>query len=234
MVPWRPGNAPAFQVEAPEERRARATAGALPVTIYQPDGPGPFPFAVLLHGCGGLQREAMWTAWVEPWARLFREHGIGTAVVDSFGPRGVESTTPTAPSTAQIAAPPPPPAPAPSASQTAAPKAVAPKPPVSSAVATKPTASDVEASNVQARAHAGDKTLEVIKDAAIGGAIGAGVGAAGGAVASGGKGAGKGAGIGGVVGLAAGTLYGLNENKANDARYVEAYRACMKNRGYVG
>jgi hypothetical protein len=28
--------------------------------------------------------------------------------------------------------------------------------------------------------------------------------------------------------------YGLNENKANDARYVEAYRSCMKGRGYVG
>ena len=30
----------------------------------------------------------------------------------------------------------------------------------------------------------------------------------------------------------AGTLYGLNETKKNDARYVEAYRACMKGRGF--
>jgi len=131
-----------------------------------------------------------------------------------------------APQTGQVATLPPPPAPAPTA--------VAPKPSAPKAVAAKPTAADVEACNTQARAHAGDKTVEVIKDTAIGGAIGAGVGAAGGAIAGGGKGAGKGAGIGGVVGLAAGTLYGLNENKAHDERYVEAYRACMKNRGYVG
>ena len=90
MVPWRPGNAEAFQAGAAEERRMRAAHGVLPVTIYRPEGSGPFPFIVLLHGCGGLRHEAMWTAWVEPWADLFRAHGIGTAVVDSFGPRGVE------------------------------------------------------------------------------------------------------------------------------------------------
>jgi dienelactone hydrolase len=32
----------------------------------------------------------MWTAWVTPWAGLFRANGIGTAVVDSFTPRGVD------------------------------------------------------------------------------------------------------------------------------------------------
>jgi dienelactone hydrolase len=90
QVPWRPGNADAFQAGATEERRARAVHGLLPVTIYRPEGAGPFPFVVLLHGCGGLHREAMWTAWVEPWAELLRAHGIGTAVVDSFGPRGVD------------------------------------------------------------------------------------------------------------------------------------------------
>jgi len=90
QVPWRPGNADAFQAGVTEERRARAVHGLLPVTIYRPEGAGPFPFVVLLHGCGGLHREAMWTAWVEPWADLLRAHGIGTAVVDSFGPRGVD------------------------------------------------------------------------------------------------------------------------------------------------
>ena len=75
---------------APPRSGARAPARCPPVTIYRPDGAGPFPFVVLLHGCGGLHREAMWTTWVEPWADLFRTHGIGTAVVDSFGPRGVD------------------------------------------------------------------------------------------------------------------------------------------------
>jgi hypothetical protein len=63
----------------------------------------------------------------------------------------------------------------------------------------------------------------------IRGAVGAGVGAAGGAVAGGGKGAG----IGGIVGATAGTLYGLNEANKNDTRSVEAYRACMRQRGYT-
>src|SRR5207244_10029187 len=63
-----------------EEKGVRAAEGALPVRLYRPAGAGPFPFVVLLHGCGGLHYEAMWRSWVEPWAELFREHGIGTAV----------------------------------------------------------------------------------------------------------------------------------------------------------
>ncbi len=98
----------------------------------------------------------------------------------------------------------------------------------------RPSPSDIEACNQYARSVTGDKTTEVIKDVLIGGAIGAGVGAAGGAIAGGGGGAGKGAGIGGLVGATAGTLYGLNEAKQNDARYVGAYRGCMRNRGYTG
>jgi dienelactone hydrolase len=89
-VPWRAGNAERFQMGAVEERRAQAVQGWLPVTIYRPTGAAPVPFVVLLHGCGGLTHEASWTQWVRPWADLFRAHGIGTAVVDSFGPRGVD------------------------------------------------------------------------------------------------------------------------------------------------
>jgi hypothetical protein len=37
---------------------------------------------------------------------------------------------------------------------------------------------------------------------------------------------------GGIVSSAAGTLYGIDGRKRNDARYVEAYRACMKGRGF--
>ena len=89
-VPWRAGNAALFQAGMREENGARAAQGTLPVRIYRPTGPGPFPFVVLLHGCGGLRYEAMWRNWVEPWAELFRRRGIGTAVVDSFTPRGVD------------------------------------------------------------------------------------------------------------------------------------------------
>lgn len=101
-------------------------------------------------------------------------------------------------------------------------------------VAITPTASDIEVCNQYAKAQSGDKTMEVLKDAVIGGALGAGVGAAGGAIAGGGKGAGKGAAIGGIVGAGGGTLYGLNENRRQDERYREAYASCMRERGYAG
>ena len=80
----------------------------------------------------------------------------------------------------------------------------------------------------------GDKTVEVVKDGAIGGAIGAAVGAASGAIAGGGQGAGKGAGIGGLVGIGGGVLYGLNENKKHDEHYRRAYAGCMRSHGHAG
>jgi hypothetical protein len=97
-----------------------------------------------------------------------------------------------------------------------------------------PTQAVIDECNRQAdKATTKDKTIEVVKDAAIGAAIGAAVGAAGGAIADGGKGAGKGAAIGGVVGAGGGTLYGLNENRKGDERSREAYGACMRSRGYA-
>lgn len=75
-----------------------------------------------------------------------------------------------------------------------------------------PEPGDVSACNQYAKAQAGDKAIEVVKD--------------------GGPGAGKGAAIGGMVAGTAGTLFGLDDTKKNDARYVEAYRACMKGRGF--
>ena len=90
QVPWHPGNADRFQAGTIEERRASSPHGSLPVTIYRPTGDRPAPFVVLLHGCGGLTADAMWTRWVQPWADVFRQHGIGVAAVDSFAPRGVD------------------------------------------------------------------------------------------------------------------------------------------------
>ena len=77
-----------------------------------------------------------------------------------------------------------------------------------------------------------DKTVEVVKDAAIGAVAGAVLGAAGGAIADGGKGAGKGAAIGGIAGAGGGSLYGLYENKKNDEAYRQAYANCLSRRGY--
>jgi len=80
-----------------------------------------------------------------------------------------------------------------------------------------PSQSAIDACNKYAASEAGskDKTMEVVKDGAIGAVAGAAVGAAGGAIAGG------------------GTLYGLNENKKHDARYRGAYARCMRARGFT-
>jgi hypothetical protein len=83
-----------------------------------------------------------------------------------------------------------------------------------------PPQAAVNACNQYAQESTREKTIEVVKDAAIGAVVG--------------KGAGKGAAIGGVLGAGGGTLYGLNENKKHDEQYRVAYGQCMRSRGYTG
>lgn len=58
--------------------------------LLRPDGAGPFPAMVLLHGCGGLAKEdgALLPRHAE-WADLLRNQGYVVLLPDSFGPRGV-------------------------------------------------------------------------------------------------------------------------------------------------
>ena len=117
-----------------------------------------------------------------------------------------------------------------------APRVGAPAPAAAPEHPDTPSQSTIDACNRQA-ANApttGDKTKEVLKDAAIGALVGAAVGAAGGAIVDGGSGAGKGAVIGGALGTGGGVLYGLNENKKNDEKYRQAYGACLRSKGYGG
>src|SRR5438874_2810476 len=48
---------------------------------FRPDGAGPFPAAVLMHGCHGVSRST------HDWARWFRERGYLALVVDSWTSR---------------------------------------------------------------------------------------------------------------------------------------------------
>lgn len=58
--------------------------------LYRPDGPGPFPAFVLMHGCSGMWRRdgaeptPAYAAWAEHW----RRRGFVALLLDSFGPRG--------------------------------------------------------------------------------------------------------------------------------------------------
>lgn len=54
--------------------------------LYRPDGAGPFPAVVLLHGCAGIHPHH------HRWARLFNDWGYVAFVIDSLGPRHVEDT----------------------------------------------------------------------------------------------------------------------------------------------
>lgn len=49
--------------------------------LVKPDGPGPFPALVLLHGCHGVSPQ------VYAWGRWLADRGYVAFVVDSFGPR---------------------------------------------------------------------------------------------------------------------------------------------------
>jgi dienelactone hydrolase len=50
---------------------------------YAPEGPGPFPCAILLHGCGGDFQH------LESWGRTLASQGILAFTIDSLGPRGL-------------------------------------------------------------------------------------------------------------------------------------------------
>ncbi|WP_421784429.1 dienelactone hydrolase family protein [Hyphobacterium sp.] len=51
--------------------------------IHVPDGDGPFPAVILLHGCGGIRPN------MEVYARLAAGMGVMAFVPDSLGPRGI-------------------------------------------------------------------------------------------------------------------------------------------------
>jgi dienelactone hydrolase len=53
--------------------------------VFKPSGNGPFPVALILHGCGGK------TPFLEDYARVAVKAGYAAVVVDSFKPRGMST-----------------------------------------------------------------------------------------------------------------------------------------------
>jgi dienelactone hydrolase len=66
-----------LDIDAHAERLARH------FTVVTPDGPGPHPVVIQLHGCGGRQ------PFHDSYAEAARQAGIASVVVDSFAPRGI-------------------------------------------------------------------------------------------------------------------------------------------------
>jgi dienelactone hydrolase len=55
--------------------------------LFRPDGPGPFPAVILMHGCGGWQPAVHYALQIH--ARYLRDHGFVVLNLDSFGPRNI-------------------------------------------------------------------------------------------------------------------------------------------------
>lgn len=66
-----------------ETLEARIAALAPGLEIYRPEGPGPFPVVIQLHGCGGKK------ALQGRWGRAAREAGWVAIVVDSYRHRKI-------------------------------------------------------------------------------------------------------------------------------------------------
>ena len=61
----------------------------VPASVSRPEGPGPFPAVVLMHGCHGVSDSN------RDWAQWLRERGYVALVVDSWKPRRLhEACTP--------------------------------------------------------------------------------------------------------------------------------------------
>lgn len=61
----------------------KADIPVLPGRLVVPDGRGPFPAVVLIHGCSGVRPNA------DMWASFLRDHGYASLILDGFGARGV-------------------------------------------------------------------------------------------------------------------------------------------------
>lgn len=59
----------------------------LPAWFSKPDGAGPFPAIMLLHGCHGLTPIVLRASL--GWAQFLNAHGYATLIVDSFTPRDI-------------------------------------------------------------------------------------------------------------------------------------------------
>jgi dienelactone hydrolase len=61
------------------------------MSLYKPEGAGPFPALVLVHQCGGLGSGRFQNESMLAWAKEAVTRGYAALLVDSLGPRGVDT-----------------------------------------------------------------------------------------------------------------------------------------------
>lgn len=60
--------------------------------LAKPEGTGPFPAVVLMHGCGGMHFSGSVSPLYASWAKRLNDYGFATLTVDSAGPRNFGAT----------------------------------------------------------------------------------------------------------------------------------------------
>jgi dienelactone hydrolase len=79
-------------VEFPALKPFNSEPVQLSALQFRPQGTGPFPAIVLLHGCSGMYTPSGYvTNSYRHWAELLSEDGYVALLLDSFGPRGHRS-----------------------------------------------------------------------------------------------------------------------------------------------
>jgi dienelactone hydrolase len=80
----------AAPLPSPNQVDIPSSGGALHAQLYKPDGNGPFPVVIALHGCGGLggHSEAILPRYRE-WAEQLVKAGNAVLLPDSYGSREV-------------------------------------------------------------------------------------------------------------------------------------------------
>jgi dienelactone hydrolase len=77
---------------APEPIDIALDSGTLKATLFRPEGPGPFPAVVGLHGCAGLvERDGAVALHYRDWAERLVAAGFVVIYPDSYGSRGLGS-----------------------------------------------------------------------------------------------------------------------------------------------
>ena len=80
--------AAAAPLAAPEPVEIPSNSGTLHAQLFKPDGAGPFPTVIALHGCGGLNGQS---DQIQPryrdWAEQLLKDGNAVLLPDSYGSR---------------------------------------------------------------------------------------------------------------------------------------------------
>lgn len=86
-----PISGPARDLQFPAEVSAFSSIDLPRMALFKPEGAGPFPALVLLHQCGGLGSRQRPNESMLGWAKEAVARGYAALLVDSLGPRGVDT-----------------------------------------------------------------------------------------------------------------------------------------------